>query len=314
MESIEQLNTFFESRKKELAYYSSYSFLRDIPEDILFIKTIKEPLIRKINSNKLQTIAIESEQQKFLFLVEHLTWDSNYFGFPTYRLHTVLYEKTTQARLTKAVSLFNERFIFTNGYYCFTDVPSEDILLLQALTGAGFGLIETRMTYYLNLNHHSHKRYSVREASHADIPNLRRVASEMRNPFDRFHADPIFDIQKADEFLATFIEESIKGFADITLVPNEVGIPADAFLTAKYLKEDWPVIGAKVSKMVLSAVSSKTCKGWYKKLISEMAYHLHAQGAEYAFMHPASTNKAVIYTYESLGCRLGQVTHVFSIR
>jgi hypothetical protein len=43
-----------------------------------------------------------------------------------------------------------------------------------------------------------------------------------------------------------------------------------------------------------------------------MAYYLQSQGADYAFMHPASTNKAVFYAYEHLGCRLGQVTHVFS--
>lgn len=100
---------------------------------------------------------------------------------------------------------------------------------------------------------------TIREANYNDIPNLKRIASEMRNPFDRFHADTIFDSQIVDEFLATFIKESIKGFADYTMVPNESGIPPDAFLTAKLLKDDWPVIGAKVSKMVLSAVSSKTC-------------------------------------------------------
>jgi dTDP-4-amino-4,6-dideoxy-D-galactose acyltransferase len=168
------------------------------------------------------------------------------------------------------------------------------------------------MTYYLDLTKHTYERYAVRAATFEDIPNLRRVASEMRNPFDRFHADPIFEPKKSDEFLATFIEESIKGFADYTMVPNELGIPPDAFLTAKYLKNEWPIIGSNVSKMVLSSVSSKTCKGWYKKLISEMAYHLRSQGADYAFMHPASTNKPVIYTYESLRCRLGQVSHILS--
>ena len=168
------------------------------------------------------------------------------------------------------------------------------------------------MTYYLDLNKINFDRYNVREANFNDIPNLRRIAFEMRNPYDRFHADSIFNSEKADEFLAAFIEESIKGFADYTMVPNEAGTPPDAFLTAKYLIDEWPLIGAKVSKMVLSAVSSKTCKGWYKKLISEMAFHLKTKEADFAFMHPASTNKAVIHTYETLGCKLGQVSHVFS--
>lgn len=312
MELIEQLELFFEARKQELFYYSPFSFLRNRDEELLFLKTVKEPLLKKIKNDSLQIISIESEEQTFFFIVEHLIWDSNYFGFPTYKLHSILYEDTSQVRLTKAVIFFKEEFIIKKRNYCFTDIPSEDIKVLQALTGAGFGLIETKMTYYLNLNKHEHQRYGVREANYKDISNLRKVASEMRNPFDRFHADPIFETEKADEFLATFIEESIKGFADYTMLPYEKNTPPDAFLTAKYLKEDWPIIGAKASKMVLSAVSSKTCKGWYKKLISEMAYHLHAEGADYAFMHPASTNKAVIHTYETLGCKLGQVAHVFS--
>ncbi len=68
----------------------------------------------------------------------------------------------------------------------------------------------------------------------------------MRNPFDRFHADPAFSQEKADEFLATYIEESIKGLADHIIVPNEPNVPPDAFLTAKHLKTDWPIIGEKV--------------------------------------------------------------------
>jgi dTDP-4-amino-4,6-dideoxy-D-galactose acyltransferase len=312
MEHIDQSEGLFESRKQELFFYSPYSFLRTPSQDALFRTTVKEPLIKKIHHKQIDVIPVEVDHQTFLFLVEHLSWDSDYFGFPTYRLHSVLFEKTDQRRLTAAVLHFKERFFNQPGRYCFTDVPSEDIVLLQALTGAGFRLIETRMTYYLELQKYSYERYPVREATHPDIPNLRRVASEARNPFDRFHADPIFDPIKADAFLATFAEESVKGFADYTMVPDEPGTPPDAFLTAKLLRDEWPVIGAKVSKMVLSAVSSKTCKGWYRKLISEMAYYLQSQGADYAFMHPASTNKAVFYAYENLGCRLGQVTHVFS--
>ena len=91
----------------------------------------------------------------------------------------------------------------------------------------------------------------------------------MRNKYDRFHAESKFNLIKSDEFLATYIEESIKGLADFVIVPNEKNVNPDAFLTANYLKKDWEIIGENISKMVLSAVSSETCKGWYIKLISE---------------------------------------------
>jgi dTDP-4-amino-4,6-dideoxy-D-galactose acyltransferase len=136
----------------------------------------------------------------------------------------------------------------------------------------------------------------------------------MVNPYDRFHADISFQKDDADRFLGVFAEESIKGFADYVMVPNEENVPSDSFLTAKYYKNWWKPIGIKVSKMVLSAVSSSTNKGWYVKLISEMAYHLKEQGADFALMHPASTNKAVIHSYEKLGCKLGKVSHILSYR
>lgn len=45
-----------------------------------------------------------------------------------------------------------------------------------------------------------------------------------------------------------------------------------------------------------------------------MAYHLKSIGADYAVMHPASTNKAVIHTYEKLGCKLGKTSHILSYK
>jgi len=43
-----------------------------------------------------------------------------------------------------------------------------------------------------------------------------------------------------------------------------------------------------------------------------MAFHLKSIGADYAFMHPATTNKAVIHTYEKLGCKYGKCVHVLT--
>jgi dTDP-4-amino-4,6-dideoxy-D-galactose acyltransferase len=139
-----------------------------------------------------------------------------------------------------------------------------------------------------------------------------RVAREMRNSFDRFHADPVFGQSKADEFLATYIEQSVKGFADIVLVPDEPGVPPDSFLTARYLKDEWEETGYRISKMVLSAVSSATNKGWYSKLIGAMTRHLQEEGAQYIHMNTQATNGAVIHTWESLGYRFGYATHVLS--
>jgi dTDP-4-amino-4,6-dideoxy-D-galactose acyltransferase len=301
-----------EARKQQLYFYSPYNFVRLLS----FEKQLENcvfSIIRNFDSSaNNQIINIDLEGKQHRFFLSLLPWDTNYFAIKTIKLCYVLYAHHDVKLLTEAVKCFVLK-LFKEKLYCFIEVPSEDIYLLQALSNNGFRLIETRLTYYRgNLGTFKHERYPVRKANEKDTQNLMRVAREMRNDYDRFHTDPVFGQQIADEFLATYIEQSIKGFADVVLIPDETGVPSDSFLTAKYLKNDWKKNGVNISKMVLSAVSSKTNKGWYKKLISEMTYLLRYEGAEFIFMNTQSTNRAVIHTWESLGYSLGCTTHILS--
>ena len=307
------LDELFNTRKDQLFFYSPYSFLRKLNKEKNYQVTIRDNYINGIKNGNIQLFKNQYDGKEYFILYEYLSWDSDYFKIPTYRLHTLLYKDFCRAGITATLNSFTENIIKKRSSYCYCIIPSEDIKVIQGLTSNGHMLIETRMNYYLDLKSFQNERYPVRHATVGDLPNLRRVAREMVNPYDRFHADPAFNPRVADEFLATYVEASVKGFADCTLVPNEPGIPPDAFITAKYLKEEWGKLGVNVSKMVLSSVSSATCKGWYRKLVSELACHLREVNAEYAFAHPASTNRAVIHTYETLGFKLGQVSHVFSI-
>jgi dTDP-4-amino-4,6-dideoxy-D-galactose acyltransferase len=299
-------------RTEQLYFYSPYSFIREFPADKQIEHCILPSLTGFTATPGNEIVTIEVNNCKHFFYTSFLKWDTDYFGFSTYRLRYVLFEHSDTALLTRAVHKFMEQF-FTEKKYCFAEIPSEDHRLLQALGSCGFRLVETRLTYFTNdLFSFDNDRYKVRKAVETDIPNLMRVAREMRNNFDRFHADPVFDPALADEFLATYIEQSVKGYADSVLVPDEQDVPADSFLTAKYLKEEWSLTGVNVSKMVLSAVSSTTNKGWYKKLVSEMTCHLRGAGAHYIFMNTQSSNRAVVHCWESLGYRFGAATHIVS--
>jgi dTDP-4-amino-4,6-dideoxy-D-galactose acyltransferase len=306
------ISDLINSRKDILYHYSAYSFLPKPDVEKIFKHSIVDFIENCQRDENTQIIEINISGYNHLFVVKYLKWDSDYFNLPTYKLLFVLYSHSDYHILKLAVNNFIKEHITEKGRYYFCEIPSEDIFTIQALNESGFKLVENRLTYYLDLKNYKHERYGVRPATQDDIPNLRRVAMEMRNVYDRFHAETTFDIIKADEFLATYIEESVKGFSDYTMVPFEKNTPPDAFLTANYLIDEWSEIGEKVSKMVLSSVSAKTCKGWYLKLISEMAYHLESIGANYAFMHPASTNRAVIHTYEKLGCKYGKCVHVLT--
>jgi len=313
VESIRDAKVIFEKRKDKMLFYSQCNFLRNVNASLLLDKTVFEPMFAELESNDSLLLKIIVEDEIHYFIVKELKWDSEYFQLPTFKLQAILFNHNDVHLLAEAINVFQKIFFKEHGRYCFTFIPSEDTLVLQALSLAKFKLIETRLTYYgANISNFTSERFDVREATQDDIPNLKRVASMMVNEYDRVHADPAIDNNLADDFLATYVEESIKGFADVVLVPNEKNTQPDAFLSANYLKDSWGDLGCNVSQMVLSSVSNTTCKGWYKKLIIEMTHHLKDQGADYVYFHPASTNRAVIHTYESLGFKFGQAGHVFS--
>lgn len=300
----------FEFRKEKLVPYIPYHIFRNISSELILQDYVKPDLEKTLD----QSISIEVDNQLHVFFMERLDWDTSYFGITTFKLNYVLYAHHQLAILQKACARFVQQCLSEKNVYLFMEIPSEDIQLIQALNNAGLKLVETRLTYYhAQLHTFNQPRYAVRKANEADIPNLKQVATQMRNEYDRFHADDVFETSIADSFLGTYVEQSINGFADMVITPDESVAPSDSFLTARYLKHEWPILGQPISKMILSAVSATTNKGWYKKLISEMTYLLKEEGATGIFMNTQSTNRAVLHTWHSLGFELGSTSHILSI-
>ncbi|MBC7384384.1 MAG: hypothetical protein H7296_15565 [Bacteroidia bacterium] len=304
----------YKSRSEELFFYSPYNFIRTISPAKIASHLFSTVISKFGKTEKDIIIEILTAGERHFFLVSFLEWDTNYFNKNTYKLFTVLYSHQNLTTLASAVKQFKHVFFNTDRKYLFIEIPSEDVLLQQALTDNRFKLLETRLTYFNDmLGNFKNERFCVRKAGEADVLQLKQTAKVMRNKYDRFHADKVFDNETADNFLSTYIENSVNGFADLILVPAENGIPSDSFLTANYLKQDWEELGVKVSKMVLSSVSSATNRGWYIKLITEMTYYLRDEiGSECIFMNTQSTNRAVYKTWEKSGYRLGAVAHVLA--
>ena len=286
--------------------YSQYNFLRSIDSQ-------KNTNI--INKEIDNCIIYTDPLNDLKIYYKFLEWDTDYFGIKTVKIFYIDDRDNERSDVSDSI---NKLLIFLKKQtveYLFFEVPSEDISMIHALGLSKFSLIETRLHYFNDKiqDYNYPKRFDVREATIKDITNLRRVSSMMRNVYDRFHADPIMSNKKADAFLATYVEEAINGFSDIVLVPNAENLPSDSFLTADYQDENWITLDKKVSKMVLSAVSSETNRGWYLKLISEMTYLLKNKGVEVIHMNTQCTNRAVLNVWSKLGYKLGRVTHVFSI-
>jgi dTDP-4-amino-4,6-dideoxy-D-galactose acyltransferase len=302
------MHTLTSSKRAEiLRFYHPFNFLREIPA---------AQLDEEIKA-ELQDWALHGgKEYRFgdvLFYVKPLPWDTDFFGLETLKIIHVLHGDIGYIALKSACKDLLVQLRKENVAYVFMELPPEDIYLIQALNEAGMKSTETRLIYYHdNLSAFDFPRYGVRQATKSDIPALRAVAANMRNDYDRFHADPEIPLTLGDAFLAKYVEAGVNGYNDVVLVPNEPGVPSNAFFTANLLKKTWPNYPKKISKIVLTAASSLTNRGWHYKLFVETTYWLRDQGAEVVYMPTQSTNRAVIRNCEKLGYKYGGSFHVLT--
>ena len=291
---------------------SPFDFIRRIDvgaDKALLAERLTQPLPP---TDDLRFIYRVAGGQEIAILAQRLPWDSKFFGYGVARidgLFPLQAEGVNPGDYRAAVAALLDLAATREITYVFATVDARDEAALRALGEAGFAVIETRLYYHRDLEQYAHdQRFPVRVATAADVGLLSHAARDTVNPFDRFHADPFISRAQADGLMCKWVEASIlDGFADATFVPD-VAEPK-AFCTVRYHKDKWDRWGVRLAQPVFSAVAPEF-KGWYKKLISEISYHLKEQGAQHAFMTSQSTNSAVIWTWESLGYRYGKSEHI----
>ena len=258
--------------------------------------------------------------------VREMRWDSAYFDTPMFVIAAAVWDDSVgqplQALSQAAAALQDELATRYDRYYVWADLPAEEHIPLQALGMQGFRLVESRLTYYLPdaLAHAWPERFPVRRAGLDDIAHLRDVAASARNPGDRYHADPFFGPAVADRYLATYVEESVKGLAELVLVPDpgDPEPPGGFFTATLTVPPVCPLGGPQpcdmqvaVGRMPLVAISPER-SGWHLRLLAETTRALAERSADVVCMTTQATNKAVIRNCEKLGFRLGRVTHVLA--
>lgn len=289
------------------AFYSSYGFLDRLGS--AGADWIGE-LTAEFADGKVHAFDVGNGVKIFF---RKLEWDSQFFRVPTFRVDYVTwaadphYDAIGEAFIALRSSLAANHPEF----YLFAEVPCEDTPVIAGMGSAAWRLIETRITCFRDdlFKFESRSRYPVRNATIDDIPALRTSAIEAVNHFDRFHADDFFTREESDDFLGIFVENSVKGFADEVIVPQDG--PANAFLTGNYVKSPPSLASRKIGRMVLSAVSTDR-RGWYVKLIGELSEKFKEQGMDTALMTTQATNRAVLKVWERHGYRFGRCTHIFS--
>jgi len=289
-------------RKPVLPFYDDYCFIREIETSLLLRNTL----------SKFENATEVWHSPICTFLINYLSWDTNYFGIDTFKITGCLFGDGDKQQLLNEFKIFFQEF-YTVHPACriVAEIPSEDFEMLQGLSFSGLRLIEGRLIHFKHPLRETEK-VAYRKANRQDAENLGRVASKMRNPADRFHADMIFDNTAADEYLYTYAKACVEGFTDVVIVPDEPGVPSNSFIAINYRVHDrkWNVLSP--AQIVLTAVDSDTNKGWYKKLIHAAVNHVIDEGAGCLYNTTQITNKAVIYTLESLGFKLGCTRMLFT--
>jgi dTDP-4-amino-4,6-dideoxy-D-galactose acyltransferase len=288
-------------------FYSPFSFLTD-PSKCAgdFVCDLEKDL------GDLKVFQFSAGNEISIFY-RTLDWDTKFFGVPTFRIDYTQLPLNVKLVSVQLAFLKFRKYLSSlcSSFYLFAEVPSEDTAVIAGMSGAGCRLIETRVTCFRDdLQNFTYKTQSeTRDAVETDIPELRIAAVQAVNPYDRFHADDFFTSKEADDFLAIFIENSVKGFADEVIVPTTG--PANAFLTGNYVATPHSLFGRKIGKMVFSAATPAR-RGWYVKLIGELSLKFKENGLDTAFMTTQATNRAVLKVWFKHGYRFGRCTHIFS--
>jgi dTDP-4-amino-4,6-dideoxy-D-galactose acyltransferase len=298
--------------KGRLQFYSPVSFLRAHQAALGNLEL--EALERG-----LATCAIQSTSSDPCVLYRRLDWDSGHFGLPVYRLEFAscidnVTGNPAESMAESCRALMASLAQRHSRFYVFAEVPSEDLAFVQALGLARFRLIETRLTYHRDdiqaLD--SPQRFATRLAGDADIANLQDVARRARNTFDRCHADPFFSSREADDYLATYAANSVRGFADMVIVPAPDARPPGAFLTGAFDHRHEAVCGIKIARIPLTAVAPER-RGWNIRLNLELMHWFRERGTQMIYTTTQSTNRAAIHVLESLRYTYGRCTHVFAL-
>ena len=301
------------ARAAALGFYSPTHFLRELPIAAQQAQHGTGAAARFGASPGDQVLAMTGADGQWL--LQHLPWDTEFFGTDTYRLFTGLFGSgNSPVALAQAATSLRAQLAQRGPHYAFSVVPAEDVALLQALSGGGWRLVETRLNFCRpTAEPLAMLPAAVRLARADEAAHIGRVSAAARNDYDRFHADPWFWTARADAMLARYAEATVAGSyaADAVLVPDEPGLPVDSFLAIGDTAAEDGMPGSGSSRVLLTAVGPQN-RGWHIKLVAETVRRAAAKNLPNVLMTTQATNRAVFRTCEKLGFRLGSTTHVLA--
>jgi dTDP-4-amino-4,6-dideoxy-D-galactose acyltransferase len=234
-------------------------------------------------------------------LCEELPWDSAFFGVSIARARTPhLDEMSCRAMLEWC----RRRRIDCLYFLC----PFDDAATQRLLTDHAFQLVGVKVTLSRSPGPDSgHESGQCRPATVDDIPRLRAIALASHRD-TRFHADGHFDAARCDELYATWIENSVRGYATHVIVAVRDS-SAIGYITLHIDRHDAGHTSARTARIGLFAVDEQwRGQGAGRDLLRCAAQILHEQGVGDTSVVTPGRNTGAQKLYKSAGFRTTDVS------
>lgn len=172
---------------------------------------------------------------------ETMAWDSRFFGFPVAKVRGDVLDESRSAAIDAWCRQRQIRWL--NFVAC-----SNDAATVLCAERRGYHLADVRMTYHWYANQplppaaQDDERIPVRMAVPEDVPVLRQIAAASHGD-SRIYHDPQLPKPVCDEFFATWIENSVNGFATCVLVTGEPGRPTSYVTCHLRPERQWATLG-----------------------------------------------------------------------
>jgi dTDP-4-amino-4,6-dideoxy-D-galactose acyltransferase len=222
---------------------------------------------------------------------QELPWDSEFFG--------VRIARATRSHADAADCEAMRRWCVERHVACLYFLCSgDDAGTRGALERAGFRFVGSRVTLERPLEAGLPAPGSpMRAGSADDIPRLRAIAAAAHHD-TRFYVDGHFDAQRCDELYATWIEKSVRGYADLVIVADRGGV------LAGYVTAHLPETEGAAARIGLIAVAAESRNQGVGRDLLRAAFHAAAtRGVTRMSVATAGTNAAALAVYTNEGFR-----------
>jgi GNAT superfamily N-acetyltransferase len=218
------------------------------------------------NEDGATLVALRQGQARGFACLTMLPWDSDQLGMRAARVDYLIAKGTYDEQLQVKEMLIEQVLLEAHDrgvWHLSARVDASDLSALHVLEEAGFITVDGILTIALDLaSHKSIERPHDFQIRLATPDDAERVADLARTAFiyDRFHADPFINPNRAGELHATWLRNSCTGKAADAVILAEDDTGLLGFMTCVLQHDTRKELGRMVGTVVMAA-SAEAARG-----------------------------------------------------